>query len=1140
MADPAPPKPSQPYPGVDRRALASARDRRVATSEFVDILTSRPGPHGPAFEVRWELDVTSLARPGTGGRQPSTTRSFEIEATRAVRDWLGEPTDHTFRGALLHVWEIPDGDDGIIAARLSGQDVQNHETVFGQVHGLLEICERRALKPRYLIASMRNSGMLDYERRLDFAFIRERVLAGDCSWVAYFKADRIARQILSANLFYRFLQDTGTGLFLEEIGREVDWKNESDMLILNTLGTIGQFEGGRIKARTHGPLVRRWLATGRGYPGAKRMGFKRDAGDWVVVDPVQWPHIKFAHMTFAASGENGGTSVRNLRDTLEGRGFKVSRDKLRKILHDEIYVTGDWSVTYEGVVYPGRTIKLEDPVPREVFDRNQQLMEVNRGRQRVNPIGHYALNRLLVTHTACRHIVDSDGAPPLLRATSGAYKHKCCPQPECSGFSVPHEVLDAIVMRTLLELCESPDLQAEFEQRAERAVEDGYDDAGRAQTRRNRLRVLEQQEARIRREWLEEGVASGHLDPALRAEALADIRQDITACQRQLEYAELKEKRALDRAALGEQSEVLLERARQVLTPAAPADPDLAQRRAAFVRRAISEVRVGDGEVTLYGPLIPEGGILISGNPLEHAGDVLLEQLASKSALRSQLGWRRRDRGCDPPVAWKSRPLLLPDPRRAPRDWRALDWDACLEALRRMDELEPPGRLACRQMDARYRAIFGDADAGRLTRSVRAHGATMAAAWCAAIGSEASLARGRRPFATEADFSYSIACAVDAGVRFGPGWFARWNAFAETERWVGDANTMLRRVRTLRLDLDRVIGGALRAAGAPPAAVDGWRRGLDDRPEMLRATLVEADAKLPVGRRLTADAIDQALHGDAWAAPAEDLQRVCRTRHLDWGGAIRDALGVRRAVVRGRVSPSNAEEWRMIAGLAVEHGLAADARWRTEWRALQHDGVPLPGATRFVHAVGGLAAATRLVYEAAGVDTAWIPVRLRPGEHGLEDVVRVFRAASSELPRGPIPARRLQRVVTGRADLMSWYAINDVLRRGRLALPTVWRLALGTDVALRLGRVAVRDAEELRLAVGAALDAGVRLRPGWNRDWDGVAEAGSWIPSYRCASQMARRYGASLHEMARELSDQRGLPAEAMPRRGPRRRRVVA
>lgn len=310
MADPEPSKPRSSDPDAHSRALVRDQARGVAAREFVDILTCPGSVETVRFEVRWGRDVTALGRPGTGGRQPSINRSFEIEATRETREWLGEPRDHTHRGSLLQVWEIPDGEDGLIAARLSGQDVKNHETVFGQIHGLLEICKRAKPKPKYLIASMRNSGFRDYEARLDVAFIRDRVHAGDCSWVGYFKVDRIARDLLPAQLFYRFLRDTGTGMYLEELGRQVDWSNESDILLLNTLGTIGQFEGTRIKKRTHEPLVRRWLNTGRGWPSAKRMGFKRDAGDWLVVDPLQWPHLKFAHMEYAGSGDGGATSIR--------------------------------------------------------------------------------------------------------------------------------------------------------------------------------------------------------------------------------------------------------------------------------------------------------------------------------------------------------------------------------------------------------------------------------------------------------------------------------------------------------------------------------------------------------------------------------------------------------------------------------------------------------------------------------------------------------------------------------------------------------------------------------------------------------------------------------------------------------------
>jgi hypothetical protein len=50
------------------------------------------------------------------------------------------------------------------------------------------------------------------------------------------------------------------------------------VFLLNTLGNVGQFEGGRIKTRTHGPLYRNWVLEGRGYPGTMEVRI-----NWVEV-----------------------------------------------------------------------------------------------------------------------------------------------------------------------------------------------------------------------------------------------------------------------------------------------------------------------------------------------------------------------------------------------------------------------------------------------------------------------------------------------------------------------------------------------------------------------------------------------------------------------------------------------------------------------------------------------------------------------------------------------------------------------------------------------------------------------------------------------------------------------------------------
>ena len=125
---PRPPEPDPAAPGVDLRALVAAHERRWRTARS-STFSLAPGLARPSAASALGARREHAARPGTGAREPSITRGFEIEATREVRDRLGEPTDHTFRGALLHIWEIPDGEEGILlraspAKMWSGSDVR--------------------------------------------------------------------------------------------------------------------------------------------------------------------------------------------------------------------------------------------------------------------------------------------------------------------------------------------------------------------------------------------------------------------------------------------------------------------------------------------------------------------------------------------------------------------------------------------------------------------------------------------------------------------------------------------------------------------------------------------------------------------------------------------------------------------------------------------------------------------------------------------------------------------------------------------------------------------------------------------------------------------------------------------------------
>jgi len=462
-----------------------------------------------------------------------------------------------------------------------------------------------------------------------------------------------------------------------------------------------------------------------------------------------------------------------------------------------------------------------------------------------------------------------------------------------------------------------------------------------------------------------------------------------------------------------------------------------------------------------------------------------------------------------------------------------MPWQTCLEALRMVHAAEPPGYLSKETVAARWEAS-GAEDGRRLIRSLRAHGATMSGAWTAAIGEHASLVDRRRWCETERDVRSSIGVAIDAGVRFGPGWYVRWNAFAQEAGWVGTGGLMMRRLRRLGLDVDEVIAEELAARGAPPVVLHGPRRRLDDRPEMIRESLVEADARLEVGRRLTMDALDRAVAGSGWPMVARDLQEGCRRRGLRWEDAVREFLGVQRAVVRGRVTIRSEDEWRMIVRGALQRGLQADARWRERWAAVQAGGLWLPSVRTFADGVGGIRRAFELVREEAGSDAGEIPMRLRAGELTLERVLEALRRVSGEQPPGLMGEPQLNPLLARRADLPSAYALNRALRRHELNLGAAWRAALGRSEALRHRRVMPADADDLHVFVGAALDAGVRLRPGWSRDWSNLVAKDSWIPSHDRALYLARLYDVNLRAIALELSLQRGLPTEPMPPRAPR------
>lgn len=205
-----------------------------------------------------------------------------------------------------------------------------------------------------------------------------------------------------------------------------------------------------------------------------------------------------------------------------------------------------------------------------------------------------------------------------------------------------------------------------------------------------------------------------------------------------------------------------------------------------------------------------------------------------------------------------------------------------------------------------------------------------------------------------------------------------------------------------------------------------------------------------------------------------------------------------------------------------------------QWETIRRDGWWLPLAYTFITAVGGVRGATELVYDEAGAVDQALPPRYSRVPLTTAELFCLLRRLSDGEPRGFIGERELISLLAGRSDVASWHAVRSSLRRGSLTLAEAWRAALGRAKALELQRVRPHEPEDLRVLVGAGLDAGMRMQPGWTLDWDAVANDADWIPRYETMCWLARRSGARLRDIALELSVARDLPTAPMPWPGPK------
>ena len=173
-------------------------------------------------------------------------------------------------------------------------------------------------------------------------------------------------------------------------------------MTLDIEGGLADHERRLIARRTRTGIHRTLLALGWGWPGSVRFGFKRlDDSNEIVVDPEQWKFVKRIHEDYSKVGPTGRGSIARLQTHMAKLRCQISEERLRTILRDEIYVTGEWAVTVGGQFYQCNRIELEDPIPAALQAKNLALMKNTNGRNSRTPYGAYLLNNIPLYHARC-------------------------------------------------------------------------------------------------------------------------------------------------------------------------------------------------------------------------------------------------------------------------------------------------------------------------------------------------------------------------------------------------------------------------------------------------------------------------------------------------------------------------------------------------------------------------------------------------------------------------------------------------------------------------------------------------------------------------------------------------------------------
>ena len=390
----------------------------------------------------------------------------ESRAVTALFDRFGEGCYlDTTGGCKVIVFEVDAAGDCALMVRLSKRDLKGGETAMGQVEDGLRVLGNGSRRVRCIIVALQVSGALLYEKRPDLQHLEQLISDGLVEGVFFRDADRMARHGLILAILQELLEGTETDLYLASPEGRLDWTEFSDRIMLSINGTMSVMERENIRRRTHDAIIRQYLREGRGVSSKRPLGFFRNDDGYLEQHPEEWERIKQIHFGFYAVKE-GGDGLRPFAEQLGKTGLDYSHEQIRKILTDEIYVTGHFTTVWKrSEVFDGRVENFSNGIPRHVFERNRVVLAASEKRgNRRTPLGLFALNPVIRCAKCNRRLIGRIQSED--RAHTVVYRHESKPgQPisvECWGDKYERDVLDPFVFKQLLRLDKSEKLRSEW------------------------------------------------------------------------------------------------------------------------------------------------------------------------------------------------------------------------------------------------------------------------------------------------------------------------------------------------------------------------------------------------------------------------------------------------------------------------------------------------------------------------------------------------------------------------------------------------------------------------------------------------------------------------------------------------------